>query len=63
MVAPQHPIRLERPILALAFPAPAQLLRLALPFHRLLAGNAALAVELGMTASGAEGLAQILDRR
>src|SRR6516164_9698997 len=56
-------MRLERLELALAFPAPAELLRLALPLHRLLAGDAALAVKTGMAPARAEGLTRIRNGR
>src|SRR6516164_6880162 len=62
-MAAQHHMRLERLKLALAFAAPAELLRLALPLHRLLACNATLAVKAGMAPARAEGLALIRNGR
>ena len=63
MVAPQQKMRLERLKPALALSAPAELLRLALSLHRLLASDAALAVKAGMAPARAEGLTRIRNRR
>src|SRR6516225_2777529 len=62
-MAAQHHMRLERLKLALAFSAPAELLRLALPLHRLFAGDAALAVKAGMAPARAEGVTRIRNGR
>src|SRR6516225_8109634 len=62
-MAAQHHMRLERLKLALAFSASAELLRLALPLHWLLAGDAALAVKAGMAPARAEGLTRIRNGR
>ena len=56
-------MRLEPLKLVLAFPAPAELLRLALPLHRLLAGDATLPVKAGMAPARAEGLTLIRNGR
>src|SRR6516225_3019730 len=62
-MAAQHHMRLERLKLALAFSASAELLRLALPLHRLFAGDAALPVKAGMAPTRAEGLTRIRNGR